>query len=138
VLDGGFPLGGHTRQLILRLGVDLLQPLAGSTVPFSELVVVGGPDDFRGAPIGRFRDYTSVLGTIEYRWAVWMWLDAAVFNDWVGVFGRDFHGFAFDKLVPDAGAGLVLHTQSNFLMRVQIAYGVGSGVQTLFATTASF
>ena len=58
--------------------------------------------------------------------------------DWVGVFGRNFSGFSFDKLVPDVGAGLVLHTRSQFLMRVQVAYGIGSGVQTMFATTAGF
>ena len=33
-------------------------------------------------PADRFRDYSTVLFNVEYRWPIWLWADAALFFDW--------------------------------------------------------
>lgn len=133
-IAAGVPLGG-TRALVLRIAAEMMKPTSDCVVPFSELIALGGPDDLRGSPLGRYRDFSSVLATLEYRWAVWMWMDAAIFTDWGGVFGQRFQGFAIDRIVPNVGVGIQIHTAHHFVLRAQVAYGFGEGLQVLFATT---
>jgi hypothetical protein len=38
-------------------------------------------------------------------------------------------------MVPDVGVGLRLRTKNSFVVRLQLAYGFGDGVQLLFATS---
>jgi hypothetical protein len=133
-LTGVIPLGGPTRVLVLRASTELLAPFGETPVPFTELVTLGGADSLRGFPAGRFRDYSSLMFTAEYRWTVWLAADAAVFADWGGVFDRNFGGFAIDRMVPDVGVGLRIRTQSSFLVRLQLAYGFGEGIQLVLAT----
>jgi len=123
-----------TRVLVLRVATELLEPFGDTPVPFTELVSLGGADSLRGFPAGRFRDHSSLMFTAEYRWAVWLAADAALFADWGGVFDRHFGAFAIDRMVPDVGVGLRIRTQSSFLVRLQLAYGFGEGVQLVVAT----
>ena len=69
------------------------EPIGKTPVPFSELIVLGGPDTFRGFRYGRFRNFSSLFAGIEYRWPVWMWMDASLFGEYGGVFGHAFEGF---------------------------------------------
>jgi len=55
-------------------------------------VVMGGADSLRGFGWNRFRDHSSVLVTVEYRYQVWSFMDVAIFADWGGVFGKRFGG----------------------------------------------
>jgi hypothetical protein len=134
-LTGVIRLGAPGRTLVLHLRAEMLEPLSDSPVPFTELVTLGGVDDLRGFPFNRFRDYSSLLATVEYRYQVWMWADASIFVDYGGVFGKRFDGFGFDRMVPDVGVGLRLHSRSNFVVRLQLAYGFGEGLQAVFATS---
>ena len=115
------------RHRALYLGVSADDELAfGKTpIPFSELVQLGGPDDLRGFRRGRFRDASSMLATVEYRWPVWMWMDGSLFFDYGGVFGPKFTGFAVGELRPDVGIGFRMHSADKFVIRIQVAYGVG-------------
>jgi hypothetical protein len=56
-----------------------------------------------------------------------MWLDAALFGDYGGVAGQWWHGLGAAQLQPDVGFGLRFHASSGFVMRVDLAYGFGSG-----------
>jgi outer membrane protein assembly factor BamA len=134
-LTGAVSLRGPTRALLFRLQAHLLESFGQDPVPFTELVTLGGVDDLRGFPLGRFRDYTSVLATIEYRYRVWLFMDVALFTDLGGTFGRRFAEIAFDRLVPDLGAAVLLHTRRKFIVRLQLAYGFGQGMQ--FAISSS-
>ncbi len=115
------------RRRTLYVGITGIDQLAfGKTpVPFSELPQLGGVDDLRGFLRGRFRDASSLLGTVEYRWPVWMWMDGSLFVDYGGVFGPQFHGLALADLRPDIGIGLRMRTSKKFLIRLQLAYGFG-------------
>jgi hypothetical protein len=129
-------LGAHVgtqlelwRHRALYVGVAAEDELAfdHTAVPFSELVQLGGVEDLRGFMRGRFRDASSWLATVEYRWPVWMWMDGALFCDYGGVFGPAFKGFSVGALRPDVGFGVRVRVGDRFLLRVQVAYGFGDG-----------
>jgi outer membrane protein assembly factor BamA len=128
----------RSRTLIVRIEAHDLEPIGYTPVPFSELIVLGGPDTFRGFRPGRFRNYSSLFTGLEYRWPIWMWMDATVFGEYGGVFGRGFDGFAFDRMLPDVGGGVRLRSSDSFFARAQIAYGWGDGWQAFFSVNTGF
>lgn len=128
-LSGVLDLWQRSRVLVVKVWAQLVEPIGNSIVPFSEMVVVGGPDDFRGFRPGRFRNFSSLLFQAEYRWPIWMWMDASLFAEYGGVFGRGFEGFSIDRMRPDAGAGVRLRSSDSFYLRAQFAYGWGDGWQ---------
>src|SRR5262249_54531870 len=78
----------RSRTFTVRVEANDIEPFGITPVPFSELVVLGGPDTLRGFRYGRFRNYSSLFAGFEFRWPVWMWMDAALFAEYGGVFGR--------------------------------------------------
>jgi hypothetical protein len=115
------------RRRSLYVGVAVDDELAfGSTpIPFTELVTLGGPNDLRGFARGRFRDASSMLATVEWRWPVWMWMDGVLFFDYGGAFGPGFRDFSVSALRPDVGIGFIVHTSNKYVMRIQAAWGFG-------------
>lgn len=132
-LTGVLDLWQRSRTLLFKVSTAALEPIGSYAVPFSELIVLGGADDFRGFRPGLFRNYSSLLFSLEYRWPIWMWMDASVFSDYGGVFGRGFEGFGFGRMRPDVGGGVRLRSSSDFYVRAQIAYGWGDGLQGLLS-----
>jgi hypothetical protein len=96
-------------------------------VPFSELPTLGGPNDLRGFRFQDFRDHTAFFVTAEYRWPLWMWVDAALFFDYGGVFGVNYEGFGTKRMQPDVGIALRLAPSRQFYIRMQLGYGFGEG-----------
>jgi hypothetical protein len=123
------------RSIFVRLHVDDELQIGAGPIPFSELVQLGGPNDLRGFRRGIFRDHSAVLGTVEYHWPIWMWMDGVVFADYGGVFGPELRGFSFEQMRPDVGLGVRVHTPTRYTMRVQLAYGFGDrgGIQLVVA-----
>jgi Omp85 superfamily domain len=128
-VEAAIDLWERSRVMIARVTADAVVPAGGGPVPFSELVMLGGPDDLRGARVGKYRDFSSVLLSLEYRWPIWMWMDGSLFVDYGGVFGQGFAGISTVPMVTSLGGGIRLRTMSQFFARVQIAYGFGEGVQ---------
>jgi hypothetical protein len=122
------PLWHHSHVLVLRASMLTVVPIHG-VVPFIEMATLGGPTDLRGFQIDQFRDFSSLLFTAEYRWPIWMWMDATLFADWGGVFARDFSDFNVHQMNPDVGFGVRLHTSRRYFFRKQFAYGFDSGWQ---------
>ena len=123
------------RALYIGVSLDDMIQFGSTPIPFSELIVLGGPEDLRGFQRGRFRNSSSMLATVEYRWPVWMWMDGSLFFDYGGVFAPGFRDFAVGDLRPDIGIGFRVHTSSKYVMRIQAAYGFGSegGVRLVIA-----
>jgi hypothetical protein len=119
--------------LLIGVAADALAPIGDAPVPFTELVTLGGPDDLRGFLRGQFRDLSSILTSIEYRFTVWIWMDASLFADYGGVFGRGFADFRPDRLVPDVGFGIRIRTGHQVYLRLQTAYGFHEGWQLIFS-----
>lgn len=128
----------RSRALVIRVEANDVEPIGTPIVPFTELIVLGGPDTFRGFRPGRFRNFSLVFAGAEYRWPVWMWMDATLFAEYGGVFGRAFEGFSFERMKPDVGAGVRLRSSESFFARAQFAYGWGEGWQAFFSVNTGF
>lgn len=128
----------RSRVLVVRIEVNDLEPIGAAPVPFSELILLGGPDTFRGFRPGRFRNFSSLFSGIEYRWPIWMWMDATLFAEYGGVFGQHFDGFSFARMKPDVGAGIRVRSSDAFFARAQVAYGWGDGWQAFFSVNTGF
>jgi outer membrane protein assembly factor BamA len=126
--------GSHI--LVLRLSSQMVLPTGDELVPFTELVTLGGPDTLRGFRWGRFRDFSSLIATVEYRWPIWIWAEGMLFADYGGTFARNFQNFDWTQLRPDVGMGIRVRTSSQVMMRIQVAYGFPDGMQFYFVTTA--
>ena len=120
--------------LLLRGATQLTEPIGSTPIPFSELPTLGGPSDLRGFRDQLLRGHSSFIATAEYRFPVWMWMDAAVFVDYGGVFGPRYAGFGVSHMQPDLGVGLRLFTRDQFWLRVQLAYGWGEGWRFTLST----
>jgi hypothetical protein len=123
----------RSHVLLLSARSDLVLPVGDAPVPFSELALLGGADSLRGVLPGRFRDYSTLLVSAEYRWPIWMWADAMLFSDWGGAAGKAFAGIDFKKLVPDVGAGIRIRTSEHVMLRGQLAWGYPDGVQVFLS-----
>ncbi|MDB4970907.1 MAG: hypothetical protein JWN44_6596 [Myxococcales bacterium] len=123
----------RSRTIVIRFEFNDVEPISGQPVPFTELISLGGPDTFRGFRPGRFRNYSSVFAAAEYRWPIWMWMDATIFTEYGGVFGRAFEGFALERMKPDVGAGIRVRSSDAFFARAQFAYGWGDRWQFFFS-----
>jgi hypothetical protein len=134
--SGVINLWRGTHVLVLRLASQMVLPTGDEVVPFTELVTLGGPDNMRGFPWGRFRDYTSLMATAEYRWTIWIWAEAMLFVDYGGTFGRSFQNFSFADMKPDVGIGIKVRSSRAVVVRLQLAYGFPDGVQFYLVTTA--
>jgi hypothetical protein len=137
-LSAVMDLWERARVLIVRFEVNDVVQVGYTPVPFTELVVIGGPDTFRGFRAGQFRNYSSMFWGLEYRWPVWMWMDATLFGEYGGVFGPNFQGFNFNRMVPDVGAGIRVRSSDAFFARAQVAYGWGDGWQAFFSVNTGF
>jgi outer membrane protein assembly factor BamA len=137
-VSGVLDLWQRSRVLIVRIEANDLEPIGDAAVPFSELIVLGGPDTFRGFRPGRFRNFSSLFAGIEYRWPIWMWMDASLFSEYGGVFGQHFEGASLDRMKPDVGAGVRLRSSDSFFARAQVAYGWGDRWQFFFSVNTGF
>jgi hypothetical protein len=124
----------HRHILVLRGVTAVALPTGHAIVPFSELPALGGPEDLRGFLYQEFRDYSSLIATVEYRWPVLEWLDTALFFDYGGVFDRKYDGFGASRMQPDVGVALRLHSRDRFYIKLQVAYGFDDGGWQLYIT----
>jgi hypothetical protein len=124
----------HRHVLLASVATEILAPIGIVPVPFSELPTLGGPDNLRGFRTDIFRGQTSFIVTGEYRFPVWMWMDAVIFADYGGVLGQWYAGFGRHQLQPDLGVGLRMFGRDHFWLRVQLAYGWGEGWRFTLST----
>jgi len=97
---------GLGRTLALGAATTVLEPGSGLTIPFYDLVTLGGQETLRGYDRDRFRDQGMVRANAEYRFPMHPnLLDGALFVDT----GRMFSDL-FDE---------------NPVRRVHVGYGVG-------------
>jgi hypothetical protein len=67
-----------------------------------------------------------------------MWMDATLFAEYGGVFGRGYEGFSLQRMRPDVGAGVRVRSSDTFFARAQLAYGWGDGWQAFFSLNTGF
>jgi hypothetical protein len=142
VADARLVLDLSDRALIMRANAGLVKPMRDAPVPFEELMSPGGTDGLRGVSWGRLRDHSQLFGSLEYRWLVAPYLDAALFVDHGGVFDRGFAGVSLDRMIPSYGFGLRIHEirgdywNADPILRLQIAHAPGEGTRLMVSLGA--
>lgn len=131
---GLFP---NTRRLALRGRLEQVGPMWGGTdVPFYQQPGLGGQSSLRGVSFDRFQDKGAVMMTAEYRYPIWMNLDAVVFTDAGQVFGA-LSDVAVDRFHWSYGGGVHLLNQRGLSARFEVAGGA-EGVRTILTVQSSF
>jgi hypothetical protein len=96
---GGFlDLNGHQRVLSLSGVVSFVDPLVEHDIPFTELAQLGGVGAFSGFYPGRLFGRSAATLSLEYRYPVWAFFDAAAQVAVGNVFAEHLQGFSPDKL----------------------------------------
>jgi hypothetical protein len=133
VADARLVVAPSDHALIARVNAGVVRPLGDAPVPFEELMSPSGTDGLRGLSSGRLRGHSQLLGSLEYRWLLSPYLDAALFVDQGGAFDRGFSGLSLDRMIPSYGFGLRFHEirgdywNASPILRIQVAHAPGEG-----------
>ncbi len=93
------------RTIALSVEADMVDPLQG-TVPFPDQVTLGGERPMRGFLRDRLIDRSAAVGTLQYTWPVWVFLDGVLQADVGNVFGPHLQGFDAGLLRLSTGIGV--------------------------------
>ena len=104
-IGGALDLTKEQRVISAAVSAELVDPLAGS-VPFPDQVQLGGDSLMPGYLRGRLVDRSSVVGSLQYRWPVWVFLDGVITGSVGNVFGEHFKGFDIKQTRLSSGIGL--------------------------------
>jgi outer membrane protein assembly factor BamA len=112
------------RLLVLRVMAEAVDPMGDAPdVPFYLRRYLGGEEDLRGYRTRRFVDNDVALASIEYRWPVWLRLDAFLFLDEARVFRSVTHDFSLNNWRYSAGGGLRVWNNDGVILSTTIAFG---------------
>jgi hypothetical protein len=136
--DARLVLDLSDRALIVRVNAGLVAPLGDAPVPFDELMSPSGNEGLRGLPGGRLRGRSQLFGSIEYRWLLAPYLDAALFIDRGGAFDR-LADVSLASTIPSYGFGLRIHQiRADYwnaapLLWLQVAHAPGEGTRLILS-----
>jgi len=114
------PLLRDNWVIALRALTSLTQNAGAGDVPFFLMPNLGGNDTLRGYPSWRFRDRNRLLLSGEYRWTAGSFVDMALFLD-AGQVASRASDFGLDRFKKTYGVGLMLHTMTSSLTRIDLA-----------------
>lgn len=118
-----FDLYRGSRVLALRVLAETVLGTNGGAdgeISFVDLPQLGGRDDLRGYPEGRFRDRALTLASAEYTWDLGNYLAAFLFVD----VGRTWHSQRDVELAGfhlGYGGGMQVQNRTSFVARAQLA-----------------
>jgi outer membrane protein assembly factor BamA len=105
-LGAALDLNGHQRTLKVQVAADLVDPIGGGTVPFTELASLGGDDTMRGFVTGWMRGRSVATAELAYAWPVWFCVDGTARLAVGNAFGAQLDGFAPNKLRISGDVGV--------------------------------
>jgi len=126
-----------TRRLALRARLEQVAPvLRGTAVPFYQQPGLGGQSRLRGYQFNRLQDDGALVVSAEYRYPIWMNLDAVVFTDAGQVFDTlgDVRG---PRLTWGYGGGIHLRNEDGLSFRAEVAAGT-EGARAILTVQPSF
>jgi len=115
---------GTHRVVSLSANTHFVDPVSDATIPFTELVSLGGNHPMRGYVTGRLRDRSAVVWELGYRWPVWIWLDGSMRFEVGNVFGPGLGGF--DPGLLRFSGSIGVESTGSPDNSLQILFGVGS------------
>jgi outer membrane protein assembly factor BamA len=104
-IGAALDLTKEQRVVSAALSAELVDPLSGS-VPFPDQVTLGGDNLMPGFLRARLTDRSSVVGSLQYRWPVWVFLDGVLTAAAGNVFGEHFSGFDVKQTRLSSGIGV--------------------------------
>jgi hypothetical protein len=116
-------LTGDQNVLSFTLSADVAEPIEGE-IPFTELIVIsgsGGP--LRGFVGRRLIGESAAAGIAEYRWPIWMWLDASVHVAVGNIYGGRFDSFSLDDSRLSFGVGVRSSRHRDHSFDLMLAFG---------------
>jgi hypothetical protein len=118
-------LSRRFRVLSLTVDTRLTRPTGGSagSVPFTELVQLGGSRPLLGFREARLIGESSVAATLEYRWPIWTFLDGFTNFEVGNVFSRDLGGFRWDELRKSIALGMKAISDEDQAFALTVAFG---------------
>jgi hypothetical protein len=111
--------------------------IAGNTMPVYGLQSLGNATPLRGYPGSRYRNYSVVSGTLEYRFPILRLMDGTLFNEY-GMFGKALDEPDLDNLRNSWGFGIRVRRPDMFLFRIEIAFHGFSGIGLNASADAPF
>jgi len=132
-VEGFWDVTGKARVLSLGITALFVDPLGSSTVPFTELISLGGVEPFVGFNPGRLLDRSALVAQLGWHWPVFAYLDGVASVSFGNVFDAHLQNFSFSLL--RLGAELGLRTTGTGSSTFEIVFGVGTetfanGLQT--------
>jgi hypothetical protein len=146
-LEGTLDLTGTQRRLEAALAFAFADALPNAgPVPFSELVSLGGSHPLRGFRDHRLMDRSAAVGTLTYRWPIWVYLDGNLHYAAGNVFGAHLAGFEPQLLRSSFGVGVSSAASADNPFEALLAFGTrpfqeGGSVESarfVFGTSAGF
>lgn len=126
-LGGYWDINGYRRVLSLTVTALFVDPIDSTSVPFTELVALGGDGPMRGFYPGRLLDRSAAVATLRYTWPVGPWIDASLTFATGNVFGAHLDEFQAGLLRLSGTVGLVLTPP---MSGYPIELLVGAGTET--------
>ena len=126
VAEHYIPFLNHRRVIAMRAKTELAWHASDQVVPFYMQSTLGGDQTLRGFPRFRFYGENSILFNLEYRWAISMGWDMAIFGDAGKVFNRP-RDISLKGLEPSVGSGFRLKSDQGLAARFDIGFSREGG-----------
>ncbi|MCH7818599.1 MAG: BamA/TamA family outer membrane protein [Candidatus Marinimicrobia bacterium] len=113
----------YDRVLMLRITGELTEPFSSREIPFYYLSELGRNGTIRGFERGRFRDRDMVLGSLEYRYSIWMHgIDALLFIDAGKVTPDIFNDNSWNNFNVSYGTGIRIWSPEGLVSKLEIGW----------------
>ena len=122
-LGGFWDVNGRRRVLALAIAARFIEPVGGVTIPFTELVTLGGPEPMKGLYPGRLYDRSALVAGLAYRWPIWIWLDGLMRFEFGNVFGEHLEGFRLGRLRASGALGVESNGEPDTAFQLQVGAG---------------
>jgi hypothetical protein len=118
-------LTGSSRVISLSASTIFVDPIqgAGSQIPFTEQVSLGGFGLMRGYLPNRLIDRSAAVATLGYQWPIWAFLDGTIQTSVGNVFGAGLRDFSPGKLRLSTGLGVRSNSSPDQQFEVLAGFG---------------
>ncbi len=113
----------YDRVLMLRIAGEMTEPVSSREIPFYYLSELGRSRTIRGFERGRFRERDMVLGSLEYRYPIWLrGIDALLFIDAGKVTPDIFNDISMNDFNVSYGTGIRIWSPEGLVSKLEIGW----------------
>jgi len=123
---GYWDVTGARRVLSLSVAAQFIDPLGAGTVPFTELIMLGGNGLMRGFPWQRLMERSAAAATLRYEWPVGPWITGTIQGAFGNVFEAHLRSFDRRLLRMSWAVGLSSEKASSSEYPIELLFGLGT------------